>query len=111
MKKAGMQGLLRPMLVVICLSVLLAYVYQQSKILDMTAVQQAQGLITLLEFNESKLERDMLKVHNGEISHFDSLKYSRRHIMQLIEQLDVLLPIKIEALVIETEYACAGFCY
>ncbi len=92
-----MKQLLRPVFIVVCLSLLLFYVYQQSKTVDISPIQKAQHLITLIEFNESNLERDMLKIRNGELTHFDTLKYELRHLMEIMQQLELLIPADIQA--------------
>jgi len=84
--------LLRPLIIVIGLSLLLTFVYQKSHVIDTASWKSAQYLLTKIEAQEHMLERDMLKIHDGNINHFDSLKYARKAILKDMQLLQEMLP-------------------
>jgi len=90
-----MQALVRPLIVVLGLSLLLALVYDKSSDLDVDGIKHAQHLLTKIESQHNIIERDMLKLHYGEIAHFDSLKYARRAMLEGVHILQDILPLEL----------------
>ncbi|MFQ5518576.1 MAG: response regulator [Mariprofundus sp.] len=92
-----MKTLLRPLITILVLSLLLAFVYQQSQAVDVQGVQKAQHLLTKIEAFEHSLGRDMLKIRNGELVHYDTLKYARQHMLTAEGQLKAIAPQQAQA--------------
>ena len=59
----------------------------QSQSIDLVRFQKSQYILTDIESQGSRLESDMLRIHNGSIAHYDDLKYALRNLKKLKNQL------------------------
>ncbi len=89
------KDLVRPLITVLCLSALLAFVYQQSQAIDVERIKNAQRLLVLIESQQHLIERDMLRIRNGDLVHFDSLKYAHRKMLKVNDSLLHILPVSV----------------
>jgi len=83
--------LTHPILIVSLLMLLLGLVFLQSPAIDVQRIQTTQQVLTNIAYQDAVLERDMLKVHHGVITHYDTLMQAYKKLSSLQTQLNPLL--------------------
>jgi len=80
-----------PSVFIISLLIALTLVFSQSPSIDIQRVQTTQKILTNIAYQGTILERDMLKVHHGSITHYDTLIQTYKLLNSLQAQVQLLL--------------------